>query len=52
MHESNRDTIAARADVAVACLPRARDASPAELLRIGSDLPVADWLAGGTRSEP
>ena len=44
MHESNRDTIAARAGVEVACLPSARDGTPAELLRISARLPVADWI--------
>jgi dethiobiotin synthetase len=46
MEESNRDTIAARAGVAVACLPAADDGTPAELERIGAGLPVADWLPG------
>jgi dethiobiotin synthetase len=45
MEESNRETIAARAAVEVACLPAARDGTPAELERIGAKLPVADWLA-------
>lgn len=45
MERSNRDTIQARAGVAVACLPAARDGSPAEMLRIGAALPVADWIA-------
>ena len=44
MQRSNRDTIAARAAVEVACLPPARDGTPAELLRVGAALPVADWL--------
>jgi dethiobiotin synthetase len=47
MEESNRETIAARAGVEVACLPAARDGTPAELERIGAGLPVADWLDRG-----
>lgn len=45
MERSNRDTIAVRAGVEVACLPAARDGSPAEMLRIGAGLPVAEWLS-------
>ena len=45
MQRSNRDTIAARAGIGVACLPVARDGTPPELLRISAALPVSDWLA-------
>ena len=44
MQESNRDTIAARGRVEVACLPAAADGTPGELLRIGRALPLQRWL--------
>ena len=46
MHESNRDTIAARTELEVACRPSASDGTRAELERIGAKLPVLDWWAG------
>ena len=45
VQESNRETLAARTGVEVAGLPRARDGTPNELLRIGRALPVDNWLA-------
>jgi dethiobiotin synthetase len=50
MQASNRDTIAERARVEVACLPVAGDGSPAELLRVGGHLPVARWLAAEAKA--
>ena len=41
IERSNRDTIAALADVAVATLPRT---TPRELARAGGTLPIEDWL--------
>ena len=45
MERSNRDTIAARASVEVACLPQARSGAPEELLRVGRGLPAESWIA-------
>jgi dethiobiotin synthetase len=45
MELSNRDTIAARTGIEVACLPAAANGTPTELARIGAALPVADWVA-------
>lgn len=44
MQESNRDTISARGQVEVACLPAASSGTPAELLRVGHGLPLERWL--------